>query len=80
MGKTVTLSNAGSITLTVPSGLPANFICTIVQIGTGQVTIDTSGTTVNNIDGHTKLEGQHAAASLIYNSSNTYTLVGRTAA
>jgi len=37
-GKVITLSNAGSIQLLVPSGLSAGFNCVFIQVGAGVVT------------------------------------------
>jgi hypothetical protein len=75
-GVTVTLSNASPITLTVPSGLGANFGCMLIQIGAGQVTVTPSSTTVNSFGGFTKLAGQYAAATLFAYVSNTFELTG----
>jgi len=75
-GKTVTMNNAAASSLTVPTGLPAGFGCTVVQLGVGQVTI--SGTaTLRNRNG-LKLAGQYAASGLIYVTTDTYTVGGDT--
>jgi hypothetical protein len=79
-GKTVTLNNASAITLTVPSGLGVGFNCHLVQLGAGQVTITTSGTTVNNRQSHTKIAGQNGKVSLTSYVANTFVLDGDTAA
>ena len=63
-GKIITLSNAGAITLTVPT-LYAGFNCMIVQTGAGQVTISASGVTINNRNSYTKTAGTNAIATLI---------------
>ena len=75
-GKLVTLSNASAITLTVPSGLGAGYNCMIAQIGAGQVTVATSGTTLTSYGTLTKLAGQYACATLIANVANTFLLSG----
>lgn len=79
-GKVVTLSNAGSITLTVPSGLGAGFSCTLIQIGAGQVTVAASSTTINSYLSLLKLSGQHAAATLYAYVANTFNLSGNLSA
>lgn len=75
-GNTITLSNTSPITLTVPSGLGADFQCRILQISTGQVTVTGSGATVNAYSGWTKLAGQHAGATLIATAANVFNLSG----
>lgn len=79
-GVVVTLSNASAITLTVPSGLGANFACMLIQIGAGQVTVVASGVTLNSYAGLVKLAGQHAAANLFAYVSNTFNLSGNLSA
>jgi hypothetical protein len=79
-GVTVTLSNASPITLTVPSGLGANFGCVLIQIGAGQVTVAASGVTLNSYAALVKLAGQHAAATLFAYVANTFNLSGNLSA
>jgi hypothetical protein len=79
-GKVITLDNASAITLTVPTGLGANFNCTLVQLGAGQVTISGSGTTVSNRNSHTKIAGQYGAATLLSYADTTWILAGDTSA
>lgn len=77
-GGIVYCTNASPITVTVPSGLPTGFNCTIVQGGAGQVTLAASGTTLNNADGYTKTALIHATASILSTpTANTYTTCGR---
>jgi len=71
-GKIITLNNANAITLTVPSGLLVGFNCMIVQLGSGQVTISGSGTTITNRSGFTKTGGQNAIATLLSVVSNSF--------
>lgn len=79
-GKRVYLDNAAAITLSVPTGLGANFICLLVQKGAGQVTVAQGGPgMVNNRQGHTKLAGQDAAASLVAEVADKLMLLGDTA-
>jgi hypothetical protein len=75
-GKVITLSNAGAITLTVPTGLPTGFNCLIVQTGAGQVTFTASGTTIQNRQTYTKTAGQYAIATLVHLGSNVFVTSG----
>lgn len=74
--KLVTLSNASAITVTVPNGIySTGQIVNLQQLGAGQVTIASDGTTVITGTG-TKLRAQYSAASLLCTSSNNFTLIG----
>jgi hypothetical protein len=42
-GKIVTFSNGSAITVTIPDTVPANFGCTLIQIGNGQVSVSAGG-------------------------------------
>lgn len=75
-GKTVTLSNASPITLTVPASLPAGFHCTLVQIGAGQVTITPSSTTIHNRQSFTKIKGQWSMVDIKQYSTNLFVTQG----
>lgn len=75
-GKVITWSNAGGVTLTVPSGLPVGFNTTVIQIGAGAVGITGSGTTLNSFEGKLRTAGQHAAVSIISYSSNVFNVAG----
>jgi hypothetical protein len=75
-GKTVTLTNAGAITLTVPNTLVDGFSCMLVQGGAGQVTVTAgSGVTFWARNG-AKLAGNKAAAALSWIAADTYLLAG----
>ena len=79
--KLVTLSNAGAITLTVPNGVfTTGQQINIQQLGLGQVTIVSDGTTVLTSTGATatapKLRAQYSAATIICTSSNNFTVIG----
>ena len=74
--KLVTLSNASAITVTVPNGVfTTGQQINLQQIGTGQVTIQSDGTTVITGTG-TKTRAQYSAATLVCTSSNNFTLIG----
>lgn len=78
-GKVVTLSNAGAITLTVPSGLGVGFTCTLIQLGAGQVTVAASGVTLNSYTSLVKIAGQHGAATLYAYVADVFNLSGNLA-
>jgi hypothetical protein len=74
--KLITLSNAGAITLTVPNGVfTVGQQINLQQIGAGQVTVVSDGTTVITGTG-TKTRTQYSAATLVCTSSNNFTLIG----
>lgn len=82
--KIVELNNSASITLTVPPNssiaFPVGSSVTILQTGTGQVTVvGGSGVTVNANPG-LKLSGQWAAATLVKRATDTWILLGNTTA
>ena len=81
LNKLVTLSNAAAITLTVPNGVfTTGQEINIQQIGAGQVTIASDGTTVLTSTGATstapKLRAQYSAATIVCTSSNNFTVIG----
>lgn len=81
VNKLVTLSNAGAITLTVPNGVfTTGQQINIQQIGVGQVTVVSDGTTVLTSTGATstapKLRARYSAATIICTSSNNFTVIG----
>jgi hypothetical protein len=81
LNKLVTLSNAGAITLTVPNGVfTTGQQINIQQIGAGQVTVVSDGTTVLTSTGATstapKLRAQFSAATIVCTSSNNFTVIG----
>lgn len=81
LGKIVTLSNAGAITLTVPPSVFASGnIINIQQIGAGQVTLaQGAGVTITSTGATAsapKLRAQYSAASIVCTGSNTFTVIG----
>lgn len=85
-GKRLLFTNGSAITVTLPNSLPVGFVCEVKQKGAGQITFSpASGASIQNIDTHTKTEGQYAVVSLLVEensggSSAVYALDGRTAA
>jgi hypothetical protein len=81
LNKLVTLSNASAITLTVPNGIfTTGQQINIQQIGAGQVSIASDGTSVLTSTGAVstapKLRAQYSAATIICTSSNNFTVIG----
>ena len=80
----VTLDNASAITLTIPTNASVAFAIgdqvNIVQIGAGQVTVGGAGVTIGSQGSKLKLNGQWSAATLIKIATDTWVLVGNTAA
>lgn len=75
-GRVIKCTNAGAITVTVPSGLPVGFSCQVIQGGAGTVTFAASGTTVNSFGSLLTTAGRYAAASIISDATNTFILTG----
>ena len=70
-GKTILCTNASAVAITVPTGLVANFWCSIVQIGAGTVTF--SGAATLNTAGSLSTSAQFASLSLAnYGTADTY--------
>ena len=83
--KTVTLTNASSITLTVPPNssvaFPIGTQIVLYQGNAGQVRIAPgSGVTLNSNGSKLKLTGQYAVASLIKIASDTWVVGGNLSA
>jgi hypothetical protein len=76
--KIVLASNGSTAgTVTIPSGIfSVGQVLTIVQTGSGQLTLTASGTTINSQGGKLKLNGQYASCQLICTASNTFLAIG----
>lgn len=72
-GKVIQATSASAITITIPSGLPAGFNCTVVQMGAGQITF--SGTYINR-GNFTKTASQYAIVSILHMGSNNIIVSG----
>lgn len=72
-GKIIQSTSASAITVTIPTGLPTGFNCTLVQMGTGQITF--SGTYLNRA-GFTKTASQYSVASIVHLGSNSILVSG----
>lgn len=75
-GKIIEMNSASAILLTVPSGLPIGFQCSITQLGAGQVTFVGSGVTLRNAYGYTKTALQYSKAGVEIASSGDVILSG----
>jgi hypothetical protein len=79
--KLITMSDAGTLTLTVPNGVfTAGQQINVQRIGAGAVQIRNDGTTVLTSTGATStapdLRAQYSAATIICTSSNNFTVIG----
>ncbi len=73
-------NGATPITITVPTGLPANFNAGFIQEGTGVVTFSGTGTTINTVNG-LKIKGQNYQVFLEKKlATSTFYLLGNTTA
>lgn len=67
-----------SSTITVPSGLPAGFFCTVKNKGTGTVQYQASGVQINLPAGGTAItETEGGYASILHDGSEEYSLFGQ---
>lgn len=72
-GKVIQSTSASALTITIPSGLPAGFNCTVVQMGAGQITF--SGTYFNR-GNFNKTASQYAIVSILHMGSNNIIVSG----
>jgi hypothetical protein len=72
-GKILQSTSASAITVTIPTGLPTGFNCTVVQMGTGQITF--SGTYLNR-SSFTKTASQYALVSIVHLGSDKIIVAG----
>lgn len=72
-GKIIQSTSSSAITITIPSGLPTGFNCTIVQMGAGQISF--SGTYFNR-GNFTKTASQYALVSIIHLGSEKIIVSG----
>jgi hypothetical protein len=72
-GKVIQSTGATAISITIPTGLPTGFNCTVVQMGAGQITF--SGTFLNRT-GFTKTASQYSVVSILHLGSNNILVTG----
>jgi hypothetical protein len=81
VNKLITMSDAGTLTLTVPNGVfTAGQQINVQRIGAGAVQIRSDGTSVLTSTGATStapdLRAQYSACTIICTSSNNFTVIG----
>ena len=74
-GKVIQTTNANPISISINTGLPNGFNCTIVQMGAGQVTFSGSATRLNRT-GFTKSASQYSVVSILHLGSNNILVTG----
>lgn len=75
-GEVILFTNAGSVAVTVPAGLAVGFSCTIIQVGTGQVSLNASGTTLRLVGSANKTAAQYAAMTVFSHVANEFIVGG----
>lgn len=64
-GKVIHCTSGSAVTITCATGLGKAFSCTIIQGGTGKVTVAAGAATLNSYSGLLSTMGQYAVISLI---------------
>jgi hypothetical protein len=72
-GKILQSTSVTALTITIPTGLPTGFNCTVVQMSAGQITF--SGTYLNRT-GFTKTASQYSVVSILHLGSNSILVTG----
>jgi hypothetical protein len=72
-GKILQSTSVTALTITIPTGLPTGFNCTVVQMGAGQITF--SGTYLNRT-GFTKTASQYSVVSILHLGNNSILVTG----
>jgi len=76
-GKVIKLNNASGITVTIPSGLPIDFSCSLVQTSSGNVTITgASGVQLFTSSNTFSLAKRYSVAAVFAIENNQYVLTG----
>lgn len=79
-GKVLYFTSSSAITVTTATGLGKGFSCTIIQGGTGQITIAAgSSTTLASYLSLVKTAGQYAMASIFCPVADTFIFAGNIA-
>jgi hypothetical protein len=75
-GKVIVCSSSSDVTITIPNTLTAGFGCTVVQSGTGQVTVAAgAGSTLSSYVG-TSTKGRYAVLQIVPVGTNAYIVDG----
>ena len=84
VAKVVSLTNASSITLTIPvnstTAFPIGTQILLYQGGAGQVTVGGAGVTIRSQGSKLKINGQYGVAGLLKVNTDEWVLFGNTAA
>lgn len=72
-GKIIQSTSSSAITITIPTGLPTGFNCTVVQMGAGQITF---AGTYNNRGGFTKSASQYSVISIVHFGGDSILVTG----
>jgi hypothetical protein len=77
-GKVIQSTGSSAITITIPNSLPTGFNCTVVQMGTGQITFSRSTLTpaIINRAGFNKTASQYSVVSILHLGSNNILVTG----
>lgn len=76
-GKVVAMNNASGIAFIVPSGLPADFSCSVVRTGSGNVTISgASGVSVFSSSPTLRLAARYSVVAVFAFATNQYVATG----
>ena len=82
VAKVVSLTNAASITLTIPTNatvaFPTGTQILLYQGGAGQVTVSGAGVTIRAQGSKTKISGQYAVAGLLKVGTDEWVFFGNT--
>ena len=74
--KIIYCTSSSAVTITCATGLGVGFNCTIIQGGTGKVTVAAGAATLNSYASLVSLAGQYAAATLIAPVADNFILAG----
>jgi hypothetical protein len=75
-GKVLYCTSSSAVTITCATGLGAGFSCTIMQAGTGKVTVASGTATLNSYNSLFSTMGQYAIISLISPVADTFVAAG----
>jgi hypothetical protein len=77
-GKVIQSTGGTAITITIPNSLPNGFNCTVVQMGSGQITFSRSTFTpsIINRTGFNKTASQYSVVSILHLGSNNILVTG----
>lgn len=75
-GKVIYCTSSSAVTITCAASMPIGFACSIIQGGTGKVTVAAGAATLLSYSGLYSTVGRYAVVSLISPASNTFVLAG----